>query len=232
MSTVITDIYFDAQNQCIVLRSIDGTGALIKTRPQIRLDLTDLDNATAPDGEFFIEAYLRRVHYTSLEDGSKKRCYGLFTIPEDDSTDDGHSDPDQDLYFGGGGGGISYVLTAAGGGDYLTCRKALANGSADPSDTTVYNVAIPTYLRSGHFPTDGGNYGVWRPYRSGDLITGASVDHTQVTVGREELTVIDMNVDGRAVARELHWKDATTCTEYKAWVVMSYPVAAAGSMPS
>ena len=89
MSTVKTDIYFDAQNECIVIRRLDGAGEVIEDVPQIRLSLVDLQNAGQPD-EMPIQAVFRRVHYTDAVDGSKKRCYGLLTIPEDDSEDDGH----------------------------------------------------------------------------------------------------------------------------------------------
>ena len=124
MSTVKTDIYFDAQGECIVIRRVDGAGEVIEDVPQVRLSLGDLQNAGQPD-EMPIQAVFRRVHYTA-EDGSKKRCYGLLTIPEDDSEDDGHSSDADDLRIGGGGGCtlmrvMSYHQDAA-DGDYLVCR--------------------------------------------------------------------------------------------------------------
>ncbi len=103
MSTVKTDIYFDAQGECIVIRRVDGAGEVIEDVPQVRLSLGDLQNAGQPD-EMPIQAVFRRVHFIDAADGSKKRCYGLFTIPEDDSEDDGHNSAEEDVRLGGGGG--------------------------------------------------------------------------------------------------------------------------------
>jgi hypothetical protein len=115
---------------------------VIDTEPQIHLELNDLLDAGVPD------AYLRRVHFTDT-DGNKMRCYGLFTVPEDDSTDDGHSSDTEDLYIGGGGGCtmmqvMSYHQSAA-NGDYLVCRPP--GGASDGSGDV--KVAVEPHLQSG-----------------------------------------------------------------------------------
>jgi hypothetical protein len=97
--SVKTDLYLDPQNECLVLRCVDETGAPIPTLPQIRLKLSDLQFATQIDGSHAIEAIFRRVHYTDSRYATKKRCYGLFTIPEADDTPDGHSDAVENLYM-------------------------------------------------------------------------------------------------------------------------------------
>jgi len=118
-------IYRDAENGEMGIRILDENGDVVETSPQVRLSLVELQHATQVD-EFPIEAILRRVHFTDASDGSKKRCYGLFTIPEDGAEDDGHNSDEEDLRIGGGGGCtlmrvMSYHQDAA-DGDYLVCR--------------------------------------------------------------------------------------------------------------
>jgi hypothetical protein len=113
---VQTDLYFDAENQVIGIRCIDENGAVIDTLPELRLDLEDLQYATE------MLAFMRRVHFTDANDATQKRCYGLFTKPEDDETDDGHSSDAEDLHLGGGGGGPRRMRVKSVEGDYLTCR--------------------------------------------------------------------------------------------------------------
>jgi hypothetical protein len=52
----------------------------------------------------------RRVHFTDALTGVKGRCYMPSTLPKPDTTDDGESDPTQDIYLGGGSGGSSPVF--------------------------------------------------------------------------------------------------------------------------
>jgi len=96
-------IYRDAENGEMGIRILDENGDVVETSPQVRLSLGDLQNAGQPD-EMPIQAVFRRVHFIDAADGSKKRCYGLFTIPEDDSEDDGHNSAEEDVRLGGGGG--------------------------------------------------------------------------------------------------------------------------------
>ena len=96
-------IYRDAENGEMGIRILDENGVVVETSPQVRLSLVDLQNAGQPD-EMPIQAVFRRVHFIDAADGSKKRCYGLFTIPEDDSEDDGHNSAEEDVRLGGGGG--------------------------------------------------------------------------------------------------------------------------------
>ena len=133
MSTVKTDIYFDAQGECIVIRRVDGAGEVIEDVPQVRLSLGDLQNAGQPD-EMPIQAVFRRVHYTA-EDGSKKRCYGLLTIPEDDATSDGHDSTEEDLRIGGGGGGDQRYRVKLVGGSWLGCHRM--NGTTEGGYSAV-----------------------------------------------------------------------------------------------
>ena len=96
-------IYRDAETGSLGIRHVDENGDLIEDEAQVRLSLGDLQNAGQPD-EMPIQAVFRRVHFIDAADGSKKRCYGLFTIPEDDSEDDGHNSAEEDVRLGGGGG--------------------------------------------------------------------------------------------------------------------------------
>jgi hypothetical protein len=52
----------------------------------------------------------RRLHWIDSA-GARKRAYGPFTKPVDDSTSDGHDSDSEDLYLGGGGGAMLVVIT-------------------------------------------------------------------------------------------------------------------------
>ena len=135
--SVITDLYFDPQNRCLVIRDVDETGAVIATAPQLSLKLTDLAYAT----EFI--AKLRRVHYTDAVSGDKKRCYGVFTKPESDAATDGHDSSTEDLRIGGGGGGVGLYLVKEVYSDYYLCHSW--DGTTEGTEP-VY-VAKPWELR-------------------------------------------------------------------------------------
>lgn len=139
---VKTDFYIDPENETICIRSVDETGAVIPTLPQIRLNLSDLQYADQV-GSDPIQMICRRVHFTTPA-GAKKRCYGLLTIPEDDTTDDGHSSATEDLYLGGGsGGGPQRMRVLSLSGDYLVCNT----WDGTTLGATNINVAKPPQLR-------------------------------------------------------------------------------------
>ena len=96
-----TDLHLDPENQAVVLRRIGDTGAPVATSPQVRMELEALQYAHRLNSTSAIEAIFRRLHFTKPIGGGKKRCYGLFTVPEADATDDDHSDATEDLYIGG-----------------------------------------------------------------------------------------------------------------------------------
>lgn len=111
------------------------------------------------------------------------------------------------------GGELQYMHVTAISDDYLTCVST--DGTTDGE--TSYNVAKPTGLR-------GSTTILVQAYAVGNYIHAAKADHTGVMVGEEELTLVDANVDGRAVGRDFHWFDANDeCKEYHANVVMSAP---------
>ena len=117
-------IYRDAENGEMGIRILDENGVVVETSPQVRLSLVELQHATQVDA-FPIEAIFRWVHFTDADDGLKKRCYGLFTIPESDDTPPADSSPPDELRIGGGGCTLMRVVSYhqdAADGDYLVCR--------------------------------------------------------------------------------------------------------------
>jgi hypothetical protein len=219
---VRTDIYFDPETETICIRDIDETGAVITTLPQIRLTLEDLQYA----GTETIEMICRRIHYTSSKDGSKKRCYGLLTKPESDTTDDGHSSDTEDLWFGGGGGGSTCFKYHSQTAEYLVCRTWDPTGSGTEGSVDI-NIAKPFKLRQSApnvtIDAQAIAYSNWDwsdaqkrtatcagvsakeaitpRYVAGDLIWADTPDHTGVVVSSAELKYMDTNRDGRAWSR-------------------------------
>ena len=132
--SVTTQAYLDAENESIVLRNLDDTGAVIPTLPQVRMNLVDLQYADQVSGKA-IEAIFRRVHFGG------QRCYGLFTIPESDATDDGHGSAIEDLYIGP----TMMVLVSYNQdqthGDYLLCTP--------PGGGSNVKVAVEPQLQTG-----------------------------------------------------------------------------------
>ena len=217
-----TDLYLDTEHECIVIRRIDDAGDVIEDYPEVIIKLADMQYATQPD-EFPIQAIFRRVHFTDAQDASKKRCYGLFTMPEDDSTDDGYSSDTDDLYLGGGGGLQKFIFHEFFGAALL-CWPT--EDGVNPTEGSALTwVAQPFKLRavgSAVIPTGEGTndtvtysaydwsiqkrtatiagqsiFELITPrYLVGDLIVAASVPNNG---GASEL--LDLNVDGRAWAK-------------------------------
>lgn len=210
---VRTDLYLDPENQCIVLRCIDENGAVIKTLPQVRIALADLQYADQIDSAHAIESIFRRVHYPDSRTYSKKRCYGLFTAPESDATDDGKSSSVEDLYLGGGAGGglqmaqISSLYVA----DYFGV-KLFDGTTLSPTEFLVAK-SIPSRMSAG--ANDYGNFSfdqltddnhrrsfdgssyenqvMLEPFNVGDTVFVAPLSHTGVSVSGSELTYIEIN---------------------------------------
>ena len=134
-------IYRDAETGSLGIRHVDENGDLVEDEAQVRLSLGDLQYAGQPD-EMPIQAVFRRVHYTA-EDGSKMRCYGLLTIPEDDSEDDGHSSDAEDLRIGGGGGGGAqrYRVKLV-GGSWLGCHQMNGTTEGGGSSTQLLYATV------------------------------------------------------------------------------------------
>lgn len=189
--SVFVQIYRDAENGELVLRNVDETGALITDLPSITLKLQDLEFAEE------LLAKLRRVHYTDANDSSKKRCYGLFTKPESDAADDGHSSSAEDLYLGGGGGGgliqctITTLYGASGNAEYFEATPT-AGGAA-------IKVAKSIPARGGatdNTKTVSGEAQVMLPaFTMGDTVDVGTIDHTGVTVSGVELTHIEVSTE-------------------------------------
>jgi hypothetical protein len=86
----------------------------------------------------------RRIHFSSSLDGSQKRASIAATQAADDTSDDGHSDAGEDLYFSGGGVMMMEIVSYHQDqthGDYLVCQP---DGGGD----TVL-VAVEPQLQSG-----------------------------------------------------------------------------------
>jgi hypothetical protein len=159
-------------------------------------------------GQTQIEAYLRRVHFTNAADGSKKRCYGLFTIPEDDTTDDGHSDAIEDLYLGGGTGvvmmctitqlfgtpsGADYFgVTKSGGGSQFLVAKSIPSRPATGANT--YTPATDNSRDSYNGATHE-TQSMVQPFTVGDVVWVIAADHTGVTVSGSELLFLEVNTE-------------------------------------
>jgi hypothetical protein len=102
---VKTDLYIDPETEAIVIRSVDENNEVIKSLPQIRLKLSDLQYAEQIDSAHAIEAIMRCIHFKRPSDNAQRCCYGTFTISQDDSAANWSSPNIEDLYIGGGAGG-------------------------------------------------------------------------------------------------------------------------------
>jgi hypothetical protein len=155
---VKTDLYIDPETEAIVIRSVDENNEVIKSLPQIRLKLSDLQYAEQIDSAHAIEAIMRCIHFKRPSDNAQRCCYGTFTISQDDSAANWSSPNIEDLYIGGGGGQSSQSFALATVyDDYLACQ---------PYPWTVSAVAIHA-----------GGTG----YQVGDILTAAGSTGTAAT---------------------------------------------------
>ena len=203
----------DAQHRMLILKLVDpATHLAVAGAPTVALQLDPLRHATPVDAGDTIQCKLRRVHFTDPQDGLKKRCYALATIPEDDESEDGNSDPAADLYLGGGaapGGALMMcqITELFGAVNYFGVKRY--DGTSQSGSQFLVAKSIPSRPTTGEFAytlSDDNNRSSYngstyetqvmmQPFAVVGIVWGSAVDHSGVTVSGSEVLFLEVNTE-------------------------------------
>lgn len=151
-------------------------------------------------------------------DGSPSIAFSRLIVPNGTLTDNGGGEAE--LTFSSAG--VSQYRIKSVQGDYCTCRtwNGTTEGGSDVyiakpyklrtsiTGATIDGVSVSysyasSVERTATISGSGENQVVVPRYLANDLIFAASSDHTSVSVSGTELTLIDINADGRAWAKKV-----------------------------